>query len=489
MSAAGRNVVTLVDGGKGGGGGRNGGTPGGDSWLSLLSRSRDNKIENTLHNVITIIENDERLAGLFWLNDSSNQVLMNREAPWKGSNRREFQDTDAAELAAWLQHPVRYAFRCGDDVVLKSVITVARRYRRHPIREYLQGLQWDRKPRIHSMLPALFGSVDTLYTDQSAKCFMVGAVARVLWMDAKNPALGAKVDFMLVLEGEQGKRKSTALSELFGSDWYVETAESPTGKDFYQVIQGCWGVEIGEMDSFGKADVTAVKVAITRRTDKFRAPYERMPNSYRRECVFVGTTNDSQYLKDATGGRRFLPIRIEREIDVEKIRKLRDQLWAEAVVLFRSGFEYWKLPDDAPAQQAARYISDSWEPRVERWLAGKFGTDDKDAPPRLKFSAGKVMWTTTDELLVWCIGLEPGKHNKADQMRLAAIMKRLGRDALEGEDSSADDRWESVRRRWPEGGREWRWVRVSADGGGDSPPLKPPERNRWQEDGYDAPDF
>src|SRR5690606_26465739 len=134
----------------------------------------------------------------------------------------------------------------------------------------------------------MFGATDSRYVRQASLCFMVGAVARVLWVDPKNPSLGAKVDFMLVLEGAQGKGKSTSLSELFSPPWFVETSESPTGKDFYQVIQGVWGVEMGEMDSCGKADVTAVKVAITRRTDKFRAPYERMPSSYRRECIFVG---------------------------------------------------------------------------------------------------------------------------------------------------------------------------------------------------------
>lgn len=465
MNAAAKKVVTLIDGGKGRGGG-DGGTPAGDDWRDKLTRSREMKIEGTLHNLITIIEHDERLQGLFWLNDSSNQVLMSRRAPWPGSNRMEFVDVDSSELASWLQHPDRYGMKCSDDVVLKAVIAVARRYRRHPIREYLTTLKWDGTPRIETMLVDMFGAHDTKYSRQASLCFMVGAVARMLWVDPKNPALGAKMDFMLVLEGPQGKRKSTALSELFDTNWFVETSESPTGKDFYQVIQGCWGVEIGEMDSFGKADVTAVKVAITRRTDKFRAPYERMPSSYRRESVFVGTTNDGQYLKDATGGRRFLPTRADGDVDVQRISAERDQLWAEAVRMFMDGFPYWVLPDDAPAEQAARYIADSWETRIERWLAGKFRRSHDGAivaPERLKFSTDPVDWTTTDELLEWAIGMDPAKHTKADQGRVAAVMKRLGADPLPG-DTAPDDKWDHQRLRWPEGGREWRWVRVRAEG-------------------------
>lgn len=460
-----KKVIHLRDGGQRAGQGANGdgGKPDQNDWQIALTRNRDFKIEGTLHNIITIVENDERLSGLFWFNESSNQVLMRGKAPWPGSNREEFVDTDSCELASWLQHPDRYGMRCGDDTVLKAVIAVARRNRRHPIREYLACLKWDGKPRIEQMLISMFGAADSKYSRQASMCFMVGAVSRVLWFDAKNPALGAKVDFMLVLEGPQGKQKSTSLSELFGSYWFVETAESPNGKDFYQVIQGCWGVEIGEMDSFGKADVTAVKVAITRRTDKFRAPYERMPSSYRRECVFVGTTNDTEYLKDATGGRRFLPVRADGDVNVAKIIASRDQLWAEAVHYFKEGFKYWVLPDDAPAEQSARYMSDSWEGRVEKWLEGKFGPDSKNAPARLKFEAVQRMpWTTTDELLEFAIGLDPGKHTKADQMRMSNIMKRFGTAPIPGEDG-IEDRWVHQRKRWPDGSREPRWVRVSAD--------------------------
>lgn len=490
MSGVAKKVVTLIDGGKGRGAGSGGGgndTPANDDWKQHLTYNRDGNVEGTLHNLCTIIENDDRLKGLFWLNDSSNQVVMSRPAPWLGSNRVEFVDADSCELAAWLQHPDRYRMKCGDDTVLKAVIAVARRHRRHPIREYLTDLQWDGTPRIESMLVEMFGASDNKYSRQASLCFMVGAVARILWVDPKNPALGAKVDFMLVLEGPQGKQKSTSLSELFGSYWFVETSESPQHKDFYQVIQGCWGVEIGEMDSFGKADVTAVKVAITRRTDKFRAPYERIPNSYRRECVFVGTTNDAQYLKDSTGGRRFLPVRADGNVDVARIGVERDQLWAEAVRMFVDGFTYWVLPDDAAAEQAARYISDSWEARVERWLTGKFrATKDGDevAPSRLKFSASRVEWATTDELLEFAIGMEPAKHTKADQMRIANIMKRLGSDPIQG-DTVAEDAWEHQRKRWPEGGREWRWVRVSAEGGGEVPAPETTADSR----GDDVPDF
>lgn len=453
MSAvASRREITVIDGGKKGGRkGGGGGAPVDSSWKEKLTLSREGYPEGTLHNLILILERDEMLAGLFWLNEFSNQVLLTRDGPWPGGSRDEFTDADSCELAAWLQHPDHYWCKCKDDTVLKAVTTIARRYRRHPVREYLTGLEWDGAPRVETMLVDLFGAPDTPYSRRAAQCFMVGAVARILWVDPKQPFVGAQVDFMLVLEGEQGKRKSSAARALFGSNWFTETNESPTGKDFYQVIQGCWGVEIGEMDSFGKADVTAVKTAITRRVDKFRAPYERVPRSYRRECVFIGTTNEHEYLRDPTGGRRFLPVRTDGEVKLEDIIALRDQLWAEAVQLFNGGLRWWELPADAAEEQEDRYIGDSWEGRIATWLAMRAPDSEGKSsyPVRLRGEV-RVGYATTDELLQFCIGMDPGKHGKAEQMRISNIMKRL--------------QWKQVR---PviDGVKERRWVRASGDQG------------------------
>ncbi len=438
-----RPGITIIDGGKSGNGpgGGDGGAPDPD-WRAGLTRNRDGNVEGTLHNLVLIYENDPRLTGLWWLNESSNQIELTREAPWPGGSQSEFVDADSYELAAWLQNPSTYHAKCSDEAVLKAVIAVARRYRRHPIREYLTRLKWDGKPRVESMLIDLFGAPDNAYSRRAALCFAVGAVARILWFDAKQPAVGAQVDFMLVLEGEQGKRKSSALRALFGSQWFVETSESPTGKDFYQVIQGCWGVEIGEMDSFGKADVTAVKTAISRRVDKFRAPYERVPRAYRRECVFAGTTNEHEYLRDPTGGRRFLPVRTDGEVDLDGITEQRDQIWAEAVRLFEQGTKWWELPDDAADEQEARYIGDSWEGRIQLWLAGRM-PGDKAYPPRSDIGWNiPATWATTDELLLHAIGADAAKHGRPEQMRVAAIMKRL--------------RWEQ-RRELVDGYRQRRW--------------------------------
>jgi predicted P-loop ATPase len=404
-----------------------GGPPSSDDWRGRLTLAREGHPEGTLHNLCLIIEQAPALAGLFWLNESSNQVRLNRNPPWASGSLDEFTDTDGCELAAWLQNPEGFGMKSGADIALSAVVTVARRHRRHPIREYLQGLKWDQIPRVEGMFGRLFGVVDNDYSRRAAQCFMVSAVARVLWSDPKQPKIGAKVDFMLVLEGAQGKKKTTALQDLFGANWYVETLESPSGKDFYQVLQGVWAVEIAEMDSFSKADVTSVKGAITRRSDTFRAPYEKAPRTWRRECIFVGTTNESEYLRDATGGRRFLPVRVQDHAQILHAEMLqeRDQLWAEAVAMFAGGFEWWQLPEAAEDEQEARYVGDSWEDRVSVWLSGR---DRRDSayPLHLALHPGPIDYTTTDALLTHAVGLDAGRHGRPEQMRVAAIMKRLG---------------------------------------------------------------
>ena len=454
-----------------------GGGPGDDDWREQLTVNREGRIEPNMHNVLLILEHDEHFAGLFWLNESSNQVVLERDPPWIGGTRDQFTDADSYELSAWLQHPQRYGTNVSDELALKAVVTVARRHRRHPIREYLHGLVWDGTPRVERMFSALFGAEDRLYNRQAAVCFMVSAVARALWVDPKQPHIGAKVDFMLVLEDKQGKQKTTAMETLFGANWFVETMESPSDNDFYQVLHGCWGVEIAEMDAFSKADVTRVKGAITRRMDKYRAPYERAPRSWRRESVFIGTTNENEYLRDHTGGRRFLPVRIlpEGVIDIARLIAERDQLWAEAVALFQQGTQWWVLPDDAEEEQEARFMEDSWEGRLRIWLAGRMPPKDPDKPrpypQRYRYGNDIVEWTTTDELLLYAIGMDVAKHDRTAQMRIAAVMKRLG--------------WEHLRREWvKDDGRERRWVRPASMV--DTPPAD--ARTRSASDALDAGD-
>lgn len=426
MSVA-RKTLTVIDGGNG--------TPPGDGgggqfesadWRLRLVRTKEGAVKATSHNVMLILEHDEALAGLFWLDEFGNRVVLDRAPPWAGGTRDEFTEVDALELSAWLGAPERYTVALGIDLVMQCVEAIARRSKRHTVREYLQAVKWDGVPRVERMFVDIFGAEDNNYSLGAAKCFMVSAVSRVLWSDPKQPSKGSKVDFMIVLEGGQGAGKTTAVLELFGAEWYAEATESPAHKDFYQTLRGRWCIEIGEMDSFTKADVSKVKQAITTRFDVYRPSYGRTARSFRRECVFVGTVNKDDYLRDETGARRFLPVKVGR-INIRELVRLRDQLWAEAVQLFTEGFAWWLLPEGAEREQDARFSEDVWTERTMRWITGKaasrqyehLGLDDrgKDGAP-LEF--------TVSDVLTYALHVDPARQGRPEATRVGSILQRLG---------------------------------------------------------------
>jgi predicted P-loop ATPase len=386
-------------------------------WKKGLAVTRDGETKATLHNLQLILERDAELAGMFGLDEFANRVVIKRAPPWKSATAGEFTEIDGTELAAWLGAPATYGINAKSTLVLEAVECVARRYRFHPVRDYLRGLAWDGTPRLDALFASYFGALAGDYATKVARIFLIGAVARVR-------APGCKNDTMLVLEGAQGAGKTRVTRTLFGGDWYAEAMESPASKDFYQSLQGRWGVEIGEMESFSKAEVNKVKQAISAQDDTFRPSYGRYARKFPRQCVFIGTTNDDHYLRDHTGGRRFLPIKVAGSIDVDAVARDRDQLWAEAFHLYSTGATWHELPAEAREQQEARFMEDSWADPVRRWLAGEAGEKmyhQVDTEP-----GGRVRVCTTTHVLWYALQMETARHGKPEQMRVAQIMKRHG---------------------------------------------------------------
>lgn len=426
-----REKMKVIVGGKGDDGGNDGGGGGfnaPDDWRGGLVRTNTGAVKGVSHNVMLILDNDPALKNLFWLDEFGNRIALDRVPPWTGGTRDEFTEIDALELSAWLGSPDRYTMAVGIELVMQCVEAAARRQKRHTVREYLANLVWDGTPRVERMFIDLFGADDSAYTRGAAPCLMVSAVSRILWQDPTQPSKGSKVDFMVVLEGGQGAGKTTAVLELFTAEWYAEATESPAHKDFYQTLRGRWAIEIGEMDSFSKADVSKVKQAITTRFDVYRPSYGRTARSFRRECVFVGTVNGDDYLRDATGARRFLPVSVGI-VNIPALVEVRDQLWAEAVRLFKDGFEWWQLPPGAKREQDARFSEDVWTETILRWLDGKapsshyehVGMEERDKD-------GRVDECSVAELLGDCLRIDTARHDRTAQTRVGSIMRRLGWD-------------------------------------------------------------
>ena len=222
--------------------------------------------------------------------------------------------------------------------------------------DYLSDLQHDGKTRVTTWLSSCLGADQNSYNETVGRAMLIAAVARIF-----NP--GCKVDTVPIFEGAQGARKSTAVKALF-DPWFSDELADLGSKDAAMQTRGVWGIEVSELDAMSRMEVSRIKAFITRTTDRFRPPYGSRIIESPRSCVFWGTTNADGYLKDETGGRRFWPVKIGK-INVDLLREQRDQLWAEAVVLYKAGVPWWitkaETLRDAERHQRDRYIGDPWD--------------------------------------------------------------------------------------------------------------------------------
>ncbi|TPQ46736.1 P-loop ATPase, partial [Prosthecomicrobium hirschii] len=416
------------------------------AWAGRLRLDLSGTPERNEANVITALTADEAFAGALVFDEFRQEIVVNRRLPWDEHDHartRAWSDADDVRCAEWLQ---RREINVAPVVVGRSVAAVARDIRVHPVRDYLRALRWDGVPRLERWTLDYLGADDTALARAFGSLWMISAVARVM-----RP--GAKVDHMLILEGPQGARKSSALKTLAGADWFTDELAEIGSKDAAQQMRGIWIIEIAELDAIGRAEVSRIKAFLTRTVDRYRPPYERYVVEVPRQCVFAGSVNPDTYLRDETGNRRFWPVRCGR-IDLVALARDRDQLWAEAVARFDAGAIWWlddpALIAAASAEQEARYQSDAWDDLIEAWLTtetrrvnrGYNGYDDwrhetvERASPLADVSVG--------EILREAIGIEPGRWTKFDQMRVAAYLKANG--------------WERYQRRLGDA-REWRYRR------------------------------
>jgi predicted P-loop ATPase len=274
----------------------------------------------------------------------------------------------------------------------------------HPVRDYLSALNWDGKPRVDGWLTNYAGAQDTAYSRAVGTIMLIAAVRRV-----RQP--GCKFDEVVVLEGKQGAGKSTLLKALASNDaWFTD--DVPLNADtrrLMEAIEGAWICEAAELKGMRQNDVESQKAILSRQVDKGRAAYGRLPKYAPRQCIIVGTTNNSAYLRDGTGNRRFWPIAIER-CDVAGISRDVDQLWAEAATREARG-ESIRLPEilwpKAAAEQSARSVDDPFFNKLDDTL-------------------GEANGKIRTESLWKILGILPGQNTQTHNARLGDVMRALG---------------------------------------------------------------
>jgi len=325
-------------------------------WRERLDCTADDKIKKTLGNLLRCLRMMPQFGKKLRYNELSGNV------EWNG---KPVSDVTYGQIRVLIEDE-NIPFKEHDVPIATRLIAEESKY--HPIKDYLDGLEWDQFPRLHIWTSILLGTPNTDYEKAIGTKFLIAAVARVY-----EP--GCKMDNMLVLEGPQNIGKSSGLSALFGKEYFTEFAgDLRDNPRFVAQMQGKWVLEFAELAAIRRSEVELVKAAITTSVDKVRLPYGRVAEEYPRRSVLAATVNPAQesgYLTDPTGNRRFWPLSCSR-IDVPLIKDKRDQLFAEAVYRYRLGEKWWLEEDEyvtASAEQEQRVSVHPWQEHLQKAIS------------------------------------------------------------------------------------------------------------------------
>lgn len=396
-------------------------------WRQRLLRGHNGRLLPCYDNAALMLENSPEWASVIGFNEFScgHFVLAKAPSPITAEVGREIEDQFDTETVRWFE---RRGVMVKPEVARRVIDIFSRRTSYHPVREYLESLpEWDGQRRIGSWLIDYCGveSSDTSpnhFAMSVGAKFLISAVARIF-----EP--GCKVDHTLILEGAQGIGKSTVVRTLAGDQWFTDQLGDMGTKDASMQLRGMWMIELSELDVLSRAEMARAKAFLTQQVERFRLPYGKRLVHVPRQCVFVGTTNCENWLKDETGGRRFWPVRCQQAIDLAGLARDRDQIWAEALRGYRAGVSWWledrELIEDAMAEQQARYDTDVWQERIEAWLEDPAQRSDELGHPLGEFQSTKTS-VSLDDVLSHCIGKRPDQWTQGDKLRISRCLTALG---------------------------------------------------------------
>ena len=336
-----------------------------------LKHSEKGKLLQTKENCVTVLENDPLLKGAIRMNLFTETMAIVKDLGWKRTSP-PINDDDMCQLYLYME--MFYGLTVEKNIQ-NAVRVVANRNEFHPVREYLEGLHWDGRERIRYALKRYLGAADDDLTYTVFKTFMIGAISRVY-----NP--GIKFEMMLCLVGSQGVGKSSFFRLLaIKDDWFCDDIKKLNDDEIYLKLQGHWFIEMAEMLGTSSAkSVEEIKAFISRQKEIYRIRFDRYSKDRYRQCVFTGTTNRQRFLPlDRTGNRRFYPIPTDAEKaevhilhDEAASRAYMDQLWAEAMEIFRSGDYSLVIPPEYEREMDIRrlefMVEDTATGTLQDWL-------------------------------------------------------------------------------------------------------------------------
>lgn len=360
------------------------------------------RVDANGHNLTTIFLNDPAFDSLRWNTLTCDVELL--EGPLAGAPK----GTLDVAVTDWLFSTPEYRIRMSREEVVARLISAARQKPFDPVKQYLEGLKWDGVPRLNKLLLDYCGVEygESEHIKRISRRFLVGAVAR-----AYRP--GIQMDTVLLLQGAQGLGKTSFVRAL-GGPFMAELHMDVSNKDTLQAIAGRWFVELSELAAARKTDTESMRAFITRRVDVMRLPYGRITEEFPRRCVFVGTTNDEEPLTDAHGNRRYWPVSVGR-IDTFALERDRDQLFAEAVVAYKSGERWWLDEEEQKVAdtEAGLYTqADAWVELIRDWIL-RVPLEQRPKAISLHAVASKALL------------LDPNQLTRGVMIRLAFALKQL----------------------------------------------------------------
>lgn len=345
-----------------------------------------------VHNYSLILQHCDEYQGRIKYDEFRQEVTLN-EQPLK--------DYEIISILEELEANWIYA---GVEIgnVYNGIVSAARKHLFHPIKQYLESTKWDGVPRINKFFTAYCGAEETEYHHDVALSLFTSACARIY-----EP--GCKVDTAVILEGDQGVGKTSLWPALFGREYTAEPTADLDNKDFFLNIRGKWCMDFGELTAIttSKVELNRIKQVMSQPIDTYREPYARKSMDVPRQCVFVGGTNDAEWLTDHTGNRRYYPVTVPTNgINLNKVSIDKDQLWAEALQCYKQGHKWWIVRGAAERQEQS-YSDHPWEAPISQWVKSK-----------KEF--------TMSDLLATCLYIVYERQTRASKTIAGGILQRLG---------------------------------------------------------------
>jgi predicted P-loop ATPase len=404
------------------------------SWTEQLDVNTKGEYENSANNLNIIIQYDQFLKNVFRLNIFDNKRYIVRSLPWRAieDDVDPLRDVDYSGVRNYIECVYGIV---GSQKVDDALALEFEKKKFHPIRDYILAQKWDGIKRIDTLLIDYFGVEDNAYTRAAIRKMLCAAVARVF-----EP--GIKFDTALILVGEQGTYKSTFVKKL-GKDWFSDTFTTVQGKESFEQIQGAWLIEIAELSGLKKAEVETIKHYISKREDSFRPAYGRVVETYKRQCVFFGTTNNKDFLRDPTGNRRFMPIDVRPEyVTKSVIEDLTDeeidQIWAEAYQLYLAKEPLYLIGEEdilAKIEQHKHSEVDERKGIIEEFLNTPLPDDweSKDVQDRRRYFEDPLSAKGTNQrdfvcvAEIWCecLGKEKTDMSRYNTREINEILRSL----------------------------------------------------------------